>query len=68
MCDSNETQNLSFDTKAIHAGQEYNQWSNKEIVPPIVTSITYYQKDPTNMFAVMKRICVYSKIVFKVLC
>lgn len=68
MCDSNETKSLSFDTKAIHAGQEYNQWSNKEIVPPIVTSVTYYQKDPTNVFAVMKRIRVYFKIVFKVLC
>lgn len=53
MSEFNETKNLSFNTKAIHAGQEYNQWSNSEIVPPIVTSVTYYQKDPTNIFAVM---------------
>ncbi|XP_055298496.1 cystathionine gamma-lyase-like [Sitodiplosis mosellana] len=51
MCDSNETGSLSFDTKAIHAGQEHERWSNAEIVPPIVTSVTYYQKDPTNIFA-----------------
>ncbi|XP_055298497.1 putative cystathionine gamma-lyase 2 [Sitodiplosis mosellana] len=38
-----------YETKAIHAGQEYDQWSNREIVPPIVTSMTFFQDDPTNM-------------------
>lgn len=42
-----------FDTNAIHAGQEYLQWSNLEMVPPIVPSVTYYQKDPTNIFDVL---------------
>lgn len=46
-------EHLEYDTKAIHAGQEYSQWSNAEIVPPIVTSVTYYQEDPTNIFAVI---------------
>lgn len=41
-----------FETNAIHAGQESDNWSNLEIVPPIVTSVTYYQKDPTNVFDV----------------
>lgn len=39
----------SFETKAIHAGQEYDRWSNGEIVPPIVTTSTFFQNDPTNM-------------------
>lgn len=47
MCEANE--NMGFETKAIHAGQEYDQWSNKEIVPPIVTTLTFFQHDPTNM-------------------
>lgn len=42
----------AFETKAIHAGQEFDQWSHSELVPPIVTSITYYQKNPTNIFDV----------------
>lgn len=64
MCDSNESGSMSFDTKAIHAGQEHDQWKNLEIVPPIVTSVTYYQTDPTNIFAVMKRIGGFISIEF----
>lgn len=47
MSETNE--NIGYETKAIHAGQEYDQWSNKEIVPPIVTTMTFFQQDPTNM-------------------
>lgn len=46
---SDASNNLSYETKAIHAGQEYDQWSNKEIIPPIVTSSTFFQNDPTNL-------------------
>ena len=46
---SDANQNLSYESKAIHVGQEYDQWSNLEIVPPIVTSMTYFQHDPTTM-------------------
>ncbi|XP_055298495.1 putative cystathionine gamma-lyase 2 isoform X2 [Sitodiplosis mosellana] len=51
MADSKENTNkdCGFATRAIHAGQEYDQWSNAEIVPPIVTSITYYQNNPAKM-------------------
>ncbi|XP_031628534.1 putative cystathionine gamma-lyase 2 [Contarinia nasturtii] len=45
---SNKT-NFGFDTRAIHAGQENDQWSNLESVPPIVTSVTYYQWNPAKM-------------------
>lgn len=38
----------SYTTKAIHSGQDYNKWQNKEIVPPIVTSMTFHQDDPTE--------------------
>lgn len=37
-----------FSTKAIHHGQEPEQWSNWEVVPPISTSTTYKQKTPAN--------------------
>lgn len=46
---SNSDENRGFETKAIHAGQEYDQWSNREIIPPIVTTLTFFQDDPTNM-------------------
>ena len=46
---SNSDENTDYETKAIHAGQEYEQWSNQEIIPPIVTTLTFYQDDPTNM-------------------
>lgn len=49
---STENTTRAFETKAVHAGQEFDQWSNSELVPPIVTSITYYQKNPTNIFDV----------------
>lgn len=44
-----DSSNEGFETKAIHSGQEYDQWSNLETVPPIVTSMTFHQHDPTNM-------------------
>lgn len=53
-------------TKSIHVGQEYNQWSNLETVAPIVTSITFYQKDPTNIFAVINSVYFsFAKIFLK---
>lgn len=45
----NTSEEYGFATKAIHAGQEFDQWSNREIVPPIVTSVTYYQNNPAKM-------------------
>lgn len=38
-----------YETKAIHSGQEFDQWGNLELVTPIVTSMTFYQNDPTNI-------------------
>lgn len=49
MTDQTESKNWSFETKAVHAGQEHTQWSNNEMVPPIVTSATFYQNDPSKM-------------------
>lgn len=45
----NTSEEYGFATKAIHVGQEFDQWSNREIVPPIVTSVTYYQNNPAKM-------------------
>lgn len=39
--------NRGFETKSIHAGQEFKNWSNFEVVPPIVTSMTFAQEDPS---------------------
>lgn len=35
-----------FATKAIHAGQDAEKWSDMAVVPPIVTSTTYKQFGP----------------------
>lgn len=46
---SGSSNEWSFETKAVHSGQECEQWKNLEMVPPIVTSMTYYQNDPSKM-------------------
>lgn len=38
-----------FETRSIMEGQDYRNWSNFEIVPPIVCSTTFYQRDPVNI-------------------
>lgn len=37
-----------FATKAIHVGQEPEQWDHWQVVPPISTSTTYKQKGPAD--------------------
>lgn len=37
-----------FATKAIHSGQEADQWSHMAVVPPIVTSTTFKQFGPAD--------------------
>jgi len=37
-----------FATKAIHSGQEAEQWSHLAVVPPIVTSTTFKQFGPAD--------------------
>lgn len=49
MSASKNISEYSFETKAIHASQSYEQCSNNELVPPIVTSNSFYQEDPTQM-------------------
>lgn len=46
MSESHREKQPGFATKAIHSGQDYKQWTNLEIVPPIVTSTTFYEADP----------------------
>lgn len=48
MSNQNEWDNWSFETKVVHAGQEHTNWSNNEMVPPIVTSATFFKADPTK--------------------
>lgn len=38
-----------FETRAIVDGQECSQWTNYEVIPPIVTTMTYFQEDPTDI-------------------
>lgn len=49
MSNQEEIKKWSFETRAVHAGQDYSQWKNNEMVPPIVTSMTFYQNDPSKM-------------------
>lgn len=37
-----------FATKAIHSGQEPEQWSHMSVVPPIVNSTTFKQFGPAE--------------------
>lgn len=37
-----------FATKAIHVGQEPEQWSHLSVVPPLVTSTTFKQFSPAE--------------------
>lgn len=35
-----------FSTKAIHAGQDPEQWTYRSVVPPITLSTTFQQNGP----------------------
>lgn len=37
---------LGFGTRALHAGQEPDQWNSRAVVPPIVMSTTFAQFAP----------------------
>lgn len=37
-----------FATKAIHSGQEPEQWTHRAVVPPLVMSTTFRQDAPTQ--------------------
>lgn len=63
---SKQTIDRGYDTKAIHAGQEYDRWSNLEIVPPIVTSMNFYRHEPTSDTVTSDPPHVVSQIHFQV--
>jgi len=53
MADSNDPQcqkkvDPHFGTKAIHVGQNPDQWSFKDVVPPISLTTTYKQYGPND--------------------
>lgn len=37
-----------FATKAIHVGQEPEQWSHQAVIPPLVMSTTFKQPAPAQ--------------------
>lgn len=45
-----------FATKAIHCGQEAEQWAHLSVVAPIVTSTTFKQFGPAD-FKVSNELC-----------
>lgn len=55
-----------YDTKAIHGGHEFdpNSSIHSEIVPSIVTSMTFYQPDPTNITVETYNLLFCAKIPF----
>lgn len=46
-----------FATKAIHVGQDPEQWSHQSVIPPIVLSTTFKQPAPAEP--------IVSKVVLK---
>lgn len=52
MADSNNPSQRKLDshfaTKAIHVGQSPDQWSFKDVVPPISLTTTYKQYGPND--------------------
>lgn len=46
---ASETTGKGFETRSIQVGQECDQWGHLEMVPPIVNTMTFYQKDPVNI-------------------
>lgn len=42
------SQPKGFATKAIHVGQEPEQWSHQAVIPPLVTSTTFKQPAPAE--------------------
>lgn len=42
------TQPKGFATRAIHVGQDPEQWSHKSVIPPLVTSTTFKQPAPAE--------------------
>lgn len=49
MAEPSESEGRRFETRAILDGQEWSQWKNSEVIPPIVTTMTYFQEDPTDI-------------------
>lgn len=49
MDDSSKMLGRGFETRSIQVGQEFDQWGHLEMVPPIVNTMTFYQKDPVNI-------------------
>lgn len=38
--------NMHIATRLVHVGQDPLQWTNREVIPPIVCSTTYQQPSP----------------------
>lgn len=56
-----------YDTKAIHGGHEFDPNSSMhfgELVPSIVTSMTFYQPDPTNIMVESLHTFVHGSVLF----
>lgn len=49
MDDPTKMLSRGFETRSIQVGNEFEQWSNLEIIPPIVNTTTFYQKDPVSV-------------------
>ena len=49
----------SFATKALHAGQEPEQWSSMAVVPPIAMSTTFKQYGPADFKEWVSKLWIY---------
>jgi len=44
--EGNHVADLHIATRLVHVGQDPLQWTNREVIPPIVLSTTYQQPSP----------------------
>ena len=59
-------QDPSFATRAIHDGQEPEQWESMAVVPPISMSTTFKQDGPAQfrVFIIIFRLHILDYIIF----
>ena len=49
-----------FATKALHAGQEPEQWNSQAVIPPISLSTTFKQQGPADFAKAFKMIYTFT--------
>lgn len=54
-----------FATKAIHVGQEPEQWSHRAVIPPLVMSTTFKQPAPAQPIVSKQKNTFFNHITYR---